>query len=116
MCYLIGEAIGLDRPRSQGGVCCCRDEDQEWNDEGIDDDTDAYLYRDYDDEELFHLCDDTTVGKAWDGCGVPLCPIDIDHLDRVRTHLWTRNTEFSSRSNNIRDVQAACHRGCTGSA
>ena len=34
-------------------------------------------------------------------------PIDIDHIDSVRPHLCTRNTEFSSRSNNIRDAQAA---------
>jgi hypothetical protein len=34
-------------------------------------------------------------------------PIDIDHIDRVRPHLCTRNTDFNSRSNNIRDAQAA---------
>jgi hypothetical protein len=29
-------------------------------------------------------------------------PIDIDHIDSVRTQLRTRNTEFSSRSETIR--------------
>ena len=45
--------------------------------------------------------------QAFLGDGSSAYPIDIDHIDSVRPHLCTRNTEFSSRSNNIRDAQAA---------
>jgi hypothetical protein len=78
MGYLIGEAVGWDRPRSQGGVPCCHDEDEEWNNEGLDDDTDTYLDRDGDDKELCHLSGATTVDKTCDAGGVPLCQFRDD--------------------------------------
>jgi hypothetical protein len=72
-----GKVIEFDQPRSQGGEACRHNEGEDWDDELIDDDTDVHLYRDGDGDALFHLCDDTTVGKACNGCGVPLYPFEV---------------------------------------
>jgi hypothetical protein len=71
MCPLSGAVMGIDPPRSQSPRRSNADSEG-WDED--DDDCGPYHAHDADEEALSRLCDDTTVGKSCDGCGVPRCP------------------------------------------
>jgi hypothetical protein len=65
--------MGIDPPRSQAPRRS--DEDGETWDE---DDDDGGPYHDHhpDEEDHCYRCEDTTVGEAYDDCGMPRCAFD----------------------------------------